>query len=310
MSDLRSAQNASQGFILVAVLWILSALAAMASIYAAYVANTAAAVAVNGDAIEVEALVSAAVELTTYRLLEEPLESRPTRGAFSFRLGRANAVVEFCSEAARVDLNDAPKEVLAGLFAVVGAAPNDAAQYAERVVGWRTAPSANTQDTEAVLYKSAGLNYVPRGARFEHVGELGLLLGVPPTLVQRILPFVTVFSASEKVNLLDAAPEVRAALTVVTPNRPNDLPSDGPQSTRRTDTTSGTQAGSPRSLAAGEQQAAIRVMVRVNFDNGRRRAAEVVVLVNGEGDEPYRVLSWQDDIEDPADFRFAAGVNR
>jgi general secretion pathway protein K len=33
--------------------------------------------------------------------------------------------------------------------------------------------------------------------------------------------------------------------------------------------------------------------VVIDFDSGRRSAAEVVILLLDEGDEPYRVLSWR-----------------
>src|SRR5215510_13768238 len=102
MSVHQGERAACDGFVLVAVLWILSAFAALAAIYSIYVANTAVAVAGSDDAIEAEALMSASVELTAYQLIDMPEESRPTRGAFNFRLGRANVAVEFCSEAARI----------------------------------------------------------------------------------------------------------------------------------------------------------------------------------------------------------------
>src|SRR5262247_178953 len=178
----RGERAACDGFVLVAVLWILSAFAALAAIYSIYVANTAMAVAGSNDAIEADALMSASVELTAYQLFGMPEESRPTRGAFNFRLGRANVAVEFCSEAARVDLNEAPKELLSGLFIALGAQPDAARQYADRVVGWRTTPKTGQLDEEASLYRASGLTYFPRGAPFEHVGELGLVLGLPPAL--------------------------------------------------------------------------------------------------------------------------------
>ncbi len=44
------------GFIVVAALWILGALATLASIYSMYVANAATSVAVNDDALRAEAV--------------------------------------------------------------------------------------------------------------------------------------------------------------------------------------------------------------------------------------------------------------
>src|SRR5262245_39801091 len=79
-----TATSGTDGFVLVAVLWILGALSALAAIFSIYVSNTALAVAVSDDAIRAEALTSASVELTAFQLLQAPAETRPTRGAFTF----------------------------------------------------------------------------------------------------------------------------------------------------------------------------------------------------------------------------------
>ena len=151
-------------FITIAVLWILGALSLFVSIYAVYVINSATAFAVYDDHLRAEALVSAAVELTDYQLQTAPAQSRPTYGRFSFHLDQANAAVEFRSEAARIDLNAAPKQLLAGLFRVLGARADDADIYSDRVIGWRTAPSTD-QDLEASAYRMMRLGYQPRGAQ-------------------------------------------------------------------------------------------------------------------------------------------------
>src|SRR5262245_32276480 len=101
-------RTASEGFIVVVVLWLLGALSVLASIYSVYVVNTAAAFALHDEQFRAEALVSGALELTAYRYLTE--KTRPTSGEFSFYLGRANIAVKFQSEAARIDLNAAPKQ--------------------------------------------------------------------------------------------------------------------------------------------------------------------------------------------------------
>ena len=60
--------SACDGFIIVAVLWILVALATLASIYSIYINNSALAVSGMDDGLQAEALVSAGLELTAYRL--------------------------------------------------------------------------------------------------------------------------------------------------------------------------------------------------------------------------------------------------
>jgi general secretion pathway protein K len=285
--------TASDGFIVVAVLWILLALAALVSVFAIYVANTELAVSVNDDSVQAEALVSASLELTAYKLNTTRREDRPTRGAFSFRLGRANIDVDFRSEAARIDLNMAPKELLTGLFMALGASDDAAQQYADRIIGWRTAPSTDTTDKEASLYRAAGLNYGPRGGPFGDAAELTLVLGLPPALVEAAMPYVTVYSGRAEINIRDAAPTVLAAIPGMTPARlaaflgdPGSLDSQS---------VSG-QLGGAQNVVTTEGSKAMRVTVRVRFDNGRKVASQAVILIGGS-EKPYRVLSWQDDID-------------
>ena len=69
----------SHGFILVAVLWILGALAALISIYGVFVINTATGFSIHEDRLRTEALVSAALELTANQQFSTPAQSRVSR---------------------------------------------------------------------------------------------------------------------------------------------------------------------------------------------------------------------------------------
>lgn len=289
-------KRSADGFIIVAVLWILAALATLASVYALYVSNTAVAAHLVGDRLRAEALVSAAVELTAYRLVAFEENLRPTFGAFAFRLGRSDVTVEFRSEGARIDLNEAPKEFLTGLFATLGAKPENAQYYAERIVGWRKKADAAGQNKEADAYRDAGLSYAPRQAPFQNVAELRLVMGLPPTLVERALPFMTVFNGRAEIDVIGAAPEVVAAL----PNMTGDLLAKilEQRDPRRPQAVLGL-LGAARSSVAIEGRKATRVAIRIAFDDGRRVNADVVVLILESGAEPYRILSWRDDFDGP-----------
>jgi general secretion pathway protein K len=285
-------QRRPDGFIIVAVLWILLLLATLATIYSLYVGKSALALTANDAGIETELLVSGGLELAAYQLLVPQKEDRPTHGEFRVRIGRANLAVRYMSEAARIDLNEAPKPLLAGLFTVLGARAPDAERYAERIIGWRTEPKAAAQDKETSLYRAAGLSYLPRGAPFAHVSELWLVQGLPPALVERALPFVTVYSGQPAVNVLDAAPEVLAALPDMTQDRLDNLLN------RRETTTAAPKSaadilGTDEPAATTKGSNAFRVDVHIRFDDGRHAAAEAVILL-GSDNVPYQVLSWRD----------------
>jgi len=292
----RAAATASErGFVIIAVLWILAALAALATIFSVYLSNSAQALAVNDSGLKAEALVSASLELTTYQLLLAGDKARPALGSFRFRLDNADVLVSYTSEAARIDLNFASKEMLANLFAVLGADQQAAKEYADRTVGWRTRPKADRANDEEALYGAAGLGYSPRQSLFTHVNELSLVLGLPPILVDRALPFVTVFNGSSNVDVLIAVPEVIAALPGMTPSALKDFLSQRSALSRDSPAIA-TALGPAQANATVPKSAAFRVLTTIQFDNGRRMSSEVVIALGGEKD-PYRVLSWQDDVE-------------
>ena len=292
--------GANDGFIIVAALWILGALATLCSIYAAYIVSTVTVQAVDDDRLQAEASVSAALEVATYHITKNK-ESRPTRGAFGLRTGRAAVMVSYRSEAARIDLNMASKGLLARLFATIGARYLDAGMYADRIVGWRTKPAAQTDDLdqEASAYRTAGLGYRPRGAPFAHVDELWSVLGLPASLVERAMPYVTIFSGRPEINVLDAPPQVVAALPGMTSERLDAVLKQRDVRPINADKVLAL-LGEGRTVATIEGSRATRVTVQINFDNGRVVGSEVVILVLDDANQPYRVLSWEDDFNGPS----------
>jgi general secretion pathway protein K len=218
----------------------------------------------------------------------------PASGAFSFRLGRAGVTVDYRSESARIDLNATSKETFAGLFRTLGAQPDAADYYADRIIGWRKKADVAGDNQEATAYRVAGISYNPKQAPFQHVGELWLVLGIPPVLVARALPFVTVYSGKSDIDTENAAPEVVASLPNMTPERLGNVLQQraGPMQFGQAQANDATQK-----LAATPPAQSYRLNIRMGLENGRRVAAEVVILVLQDGDEPYRVLSWRDDFD-------------
>ena len=193
------------------------------------------------------------------------------------------------TEAARIDLNAASKGLLAGLFAVVGASPANANNYAERVIGWRTRPKPGTQSDEEGLYRVAGVAYGPRGASFTHVNELFLVYGIPRAVAERAAEYLTVYSGRRDVDIRYAAPEVIAALPGMTPGRLNAFLAA--RETVADPKMLLNAIGGPQPGAATEDSDGVRVRIRVRFDNGAQSASEAVIFLG----EPYRVLSWSED---------------
>jgi general secretion pathway protein K len=281
-----------RGFIIVAVLWILFALAALASAYAVYAGNSAVAARVSSDRLQADALITAGLELTALRLLGRSADDPRSVGEFQFQMGGAAVALRFRSEGARIDLNTAPKELLAGLFTTLGAKADDAAYYADRIVGWREKSKGTAKNKELGAYEDAGLKYGPRQAPFENVAELRFVLGVPPRLVERAMPFVTIFNGLPQIDAIAAAPEVLEALPHMQPDIVNAvlaarIAQDGK--------TVLSLLGPAKDSVSLEPRKATRVDLAITFKTGRRVAAEAVILVIDKDKEPYRIVAWRDD---------------
>ena len=219
------AARRERGFVLVATLWLLAALATLASILAVYMRDAAVAGSLREDELRIEAAERSAVELTALRLAGSGSEAAPARGAFRFGLRDAQVDVAFVSEGARVDLNGAPQAMLAKLFAALGTDADEAAAIAGNVVAWRKrAPDG----ADADAYQAAGRPYAPRHAPFQDVLEFSLVLGVTPELMRRALPYLTVYNPGGQIDVRAADPLVLSALPNLDPEREFEL-FGGPQ---------------------------------------------------------------------------------
>jgi len=289
----RDERGQRDGFIIVAVLWILGALATLATIYAVYVIDTAVSFSTHDQRLQADSLFTASLELTS-ALLGRP--DAPPNGRFNVRLGNADVAVDFRAENARIDLNAAPKEVLASLFAGLGARAGLAEVYADNVIAWRTPPDPSNNPGSNL--RAAGIPYPPRGAPFPHTGELALVPGLPQILVDRALPFLTVYSGAAQINIMGAAPEVLAALPGMNPQLLYAMLAQRqaePQNVQKL----AALLGPAQPLATGQGSKAVRVTPQIVFDDGQRMSADIVIFLFDNGSEPYRVLSWRDSSDDP-----------
>lgn len=294
-----SAVRDESGFIIVAVLWIIAALATLASIYSLYASNTLAGAHISDDRLQAEASIRAGVELAADQILSAAEPNRSSRGQFAAQVGKVRIAVEYRSEGARIDLNAAPKELLTGLFEAVGVEQAAASSYAERIVKWRQPQDPDQPNSEADAYKAAGLAYPPRQAPFTDVLELPLVLGVPRFTVERILPFVTVYNGRGDIDPTSAEPQALAALPGMTPAILHDVlaarthdPDNGPAILAA--------LGPAQGSASLERRKTFRAEIVASLGLGRRIKAEIVFLLLDDDDDPYRILYWRDDFDAPA----------
>jgi general secretion pathway protein K len=163
-----------------------------------------------------------------------------------------------------------------------------------RIFGFRMRKGplkSGQNDTGAGLYEAAGKSYGPRHGPFQHPDELAMVANIPPSVVDRIMPYVTVYSGRPEVNVIVAAPQVLAALPGMTSERLQlllRLREAGPQAFTTT------QLGGLIDITTDPSRAN-RVSIDVRFRSGRPMHIEAVILLMDEDAEPYRIVSWSTD---------------
>lgn len=289
-------REARGGFVLIAVLWILVALAGLVGAYVAY----AVTMAQNADfylrRVGAEAAVSGALELAIYDLVNMDQDRRPEEGVLDYRIGDARAQVRYESETARLDLNKASLASLTTFFAAEGGARASAEIYAQRVFAWREKAEGPGAGMEDLAYRAAGEAYPPRHGPFQSVEELWDLRDIPPDVVARIAPLVTVYGgrANWEADRDDSAKKAAGA-----DQAPSVAPQAEPQQPAQ-------QSPQPQGAPDGGQALKpTRFRIRVVDSQGRVNAAEVVAVAARNGETPYFVLLWRtgDDLLGPGGGR-------
>ena len=214
-----------RGVVLVTVLWIMVGLSLLALTLAATVRTEATLARASGEAEQAYFFARGALEAVLYRLAyPDPDPDRQKQQALFPYAGGMNHYrlssrslrchLALMDEAGKLDLNAARPETLERLLRIVGSSPPRAETLAAAVVAWRT---------RGPRPGSSGVGRRP----FRFVEELlqvpgmgrELLYGRPRrqpdgrTVFQRgLMDFLTVYTATSRVNVNYAAPEVLAAL--------------------------------------------------------------------------------------------------
>ncbi len=212
--------GSSQGIALLSVLWITGLLAAIAASFASST-RTEARLAHNlAENAKAEALADGGVERAVLGLFEADPERAwgADRQGHVMALGEGEVQIEIEDEDGKIDLNGAPLELLAGLVAVLGVAPEQAQAMAERIADWRDYDDEPLpQGAEDPDYLAAGRAAGAADRELASVGELLGVLGMTQELYERMRPFVTVYSGAEGVDLARAPRTVLEALPGMTP---------------------------------------------------------------------------------------------
>ena len=201
----------SRGFALIIVLWAVLALASGGAVLVANGRRALAEAGAEGAAARAAAALDGAAQETVFHLLAEGQARWEPTGTRTLRQGEHVVAVSIVNLAGAVNPNTASAQLLAALLVALGQPNAAAAALGRAIVEWRTEADPQVASVVAERYRGAGLPYAPPGARFQTIGELGLVLGMTPDLLTRLRPFLSLWQPGEP-NPALAAPLVRAAI--------------------------------------------------------------------------------------------------
>jgi general secretion pathway protein K len=263
----------ARGFALILVLWITALLAVIA---ASLVSSGRTSTRLAHNLVEnakAEALADGAVQRAALGLLRLEPEAAWRADGQVHRLayGGGEVQVTIADEDGKIDLNDAPPELLAGLLRQLGLAAKDAEALAERIDDARSPPDGHPFAAESELL---------------HVPDM------TPDLYRRLRPYITVFSGAEAVDPRRASRTVLAAIPGMTDQLIEAYAKAGPDDDPLADIQDDSVLDvEPYLIPSREVMYTVRAEAQTA--GGGRFVREAVVELTAEPAQPFRVYAWR-----------------
>lgn len=267
-------RNKERGLALVSVLWGVSLLGVIATLALSASLSHRRIEANSWKDVRARTIAEAAVMRGVLALIDSrPAQRWRIDGApQEFVFDGISVAVAIEDELGKIDLNTARDDILRGLFRAV--APDQALADAltDRVLDWRL-PSDGKRPNGATPadYRDANSPVRPRGAAFQSVDELKLVLGMTAALYDAAAPAVTVYSQRSAIDPATAPPLVLRAAGQT-----------GPAGARR-----------PVTLdpAMGLGGRAFTIEAAVPLED-RLYVHRAVIRLTGDPARPYWILAW------------------
>jgi general secretion pathway protein K len=272
LCSLARAQD-EQGFALLVVLWTLVLLALLT----AQVTGAGRAEAVMASAIRQNAQLQQAADGAVYETIWHMLDGSgdywpPGAGLRDLSEPGAIVHVQIEDERGKLDVNQVPPPLMAGLFATLGADSTTAQNVATAIADWRSqAAPGDAQESVPAEYRMEGRAWGPPGQEIERLDELQLVRGMTPKLYAAAVPYFTL--------ALEQGPWLQYASPVIL---------NAIARAKRT-------AGVSVDTADARGPVVLRLTAEADGPGGERFIRHVLFRLDGSLSGPawkYRILSW------------------
>jgi general secretion pathway protein K len=275
-----------RGIALLLVLWVVALLTIIAVALTGTQRTETALAGNQVDAARFRALADAAIDYAMLNLMVPPITTQgreaqdapdpnlwaPDGTPHAWSFGGASLEVAVYNETSRIDLNQAPRDLLVRLLNAAGVPQDNVDSLADAIVDWRDPDNLRSPNgAEDSDYAAAGLPYGAKNGPFDCVEELQQVMGFTRQLYRLVAPALTVASGSPQVDQQFASPLVIAALQGITV-------ADA-ETNQQQQTAGGAQGNAP---AAPQGQGGPLYRIRVTFVQGAAKPTmEALVRTGG-----------------------------
>ena len=214
------------GFALIAVFWIIMVVGLFAAIVAS---RTGYDIDRSGWALDmgrVRAAADGAAEEAAFQLIGRfgsgtPVTNLYDLEPFEVLIDGIAVRVVLEDEDGKIDLNGAQPELLAALLQFLikrnpALTADDPLALSEKIADFRDIDNLRRLNgAEDPEYLAEGLAAGAKDAVFDTVGELGQVLGMTPSLVAAVEPFVTVYSGRSQFDPSASSPELKPLMEAI-----------------------------------------------------------------------------------------------
>jgi len=207
-----------RGFALILVIAVLSVLALLAAAIAAETRSTALGARTRLEIVAARNLADSGVTIAIMRLLDRNEASRwqADGSVHEERYGEGTLRISITDEGGKIDLNNAPKELIGGLLGEFVSADESSA-LADAILDRRN-EFASTSPSKARYFVGGSASFQSLALLpFSDISELRSIPGMSATLYEQISPYVTVYSPSPLLNRQTGTRVVLLAIPNITP---------------------------------------------------------------------------------------------
>jgi general secretion pathway protein K len=282
------------GFALMLVIWVLGLLALLAAVVATDSQSSAQIVRSQLALAQSRLAADSGITLALANLVNLDSAQRWSADDAAHAVDYAGGVVTITieDEGGKIDLNQAPLELIRGLLNEFGVDPNAQASLTNAVQQRRDA-FGRAYPASSRVY-AAARNSIRNLAQlaFADSSELRLVPGMTTSLYRRLLPYITVYSGSATVNPLTASRTVLGAIPGITSDDIEALIVQRSQDSNQTNISGSPSIARYLGLA---RPSAVTITAQVALPGGVSFVRQALVgLYPTQPFQPVQIIAWRE----------------